>query len=66
MKKVNWQAVIENAEILHPAFEKYVKKRGYAICPAKEQIKLWYEFLEWLEEYEKKMRNVRSTTRRTP
>ena len=56
MKKIDWESAKEIAELLHPAFEKWVKKRGFVCCASKAEIKLWYEFQEWLENFERELR----------
>ena len=52
--KINWNEVKENAETLYPAFEAYVKKRGLPPITSLEEIKIWYDFLEFVFTKEKK------------
>lgn len=53
MSKINWDDVRLNVELLYPTFRKYVRKyKGYLCCSSCAEIKLWYEFMEFVEKVE--------------
>ena len=52
---IDLPAINSEVEILHPAFRLWVKKvKGYMSYPDVGDIKLWYEFQDYLEKFEVK------------
>ena len=47
---IDLPAILEEVEVLYPAFQKWVKKReGYMAYPNESDIRLWYKFLKFVE-----------------
>lgn len=55
---IDLEAIKENVEALYPAFKAYVKKRGFASYPTMPEIKLWFEFMKFIEEVDNGISNA--------